>query len=193
MPPKRFQSETPPSLPPPKKIKREIPSSDSKKRKGDGDSFVQAPLSKKSSIQENPFTSIKRKTVTNVDNPFGKIGIIREPKIDNNPFIIQRNQERSKEVNEIEVISQESDTTDSCALSQDVSTSSAQWLSKSDIKDEDLKVADEEFREIFEAFKNKVVVEIIPLIPRNKPLEDVKNVFAGKKNFKKFKKVNVIT
>lgn len=215
LPPKRLQVESPPEIPCAKKIKKELTtlvnkkenikleltSLDNKKRKCD-DSFLKAPSSKKTTLRENPFATIKKKTSkakpNETDNPFAKIRISSgEKKIEDNPFMIQRSLEETKENHDnkqVDLISLQSADISELPFSQNLSTINSTWLSKSDIKDEDIRVAEEEFKQVFERFRNTVVIEVDPSLLRRVLSQDVtdQSVDAsfGRKNFKKFKKVN---
>jgi hypothetical protein len=170
------------------------PSLEPRKRKAD-ENLERTP--KKSSLRENPFAMLKNKTATrkpSSDNPFAGLRIKKEDSTNDsaNPFkkIVGQSSEERHDV--------ELAVTDSGGASPSFSQSyrspdksNVKWLSKTGAKSEPIAV-DPEFAEIFEKFKNTVVIEVLPptaiRVCTPAPVATPSASKSGK-NFKVFKKV----
>ncbi|RZC34047.1 nibrin, partial [Asbolus verrucosus] len=148
--------------------------SESKKRKAEENL---GSLSKKSSLRENPFASLRNKNIikkTAPDNPYMALRVKKElNSAEDNPVIkvIDKSSEESS-VEKVEIktpIFVDVESSPSYLNETRNSNTSNQWISKSSCKTEHCVAIDveDELKDIFNLFKNTVVIESFPVVPRS--------------------------
>ncbi|XP_044268561.1 nibrin [Tribolium madens] len=181
---------------PAKKAKVEESVSNDKKRKADEN----LASSSKKTLIENPFAIMRKKNMNrtnrtiDAENPFVALRVKREVEEQNdNPFknIMNTFKEPEKKPaveKSFHIVSKRYSANESYCPSD---PSNVTWMSKHNIKNESLG-PEPEFKELFDLFKNTVVIEPLPptairVLPLNQ--NETGNTTTRGKNFKKFKKV----
>ncbi|EFA04568.2 nibrin [Tribolium castaneum] len=177
-----------PEKTPAKKVKLDE-SANERKRKAD-ENLGPSP---KKNLLENPFAIMRKKIVNRPpepDNPFVALRVKREVREEtDNPFKNIMNNTREKPAEKSSLIKSVQYSADESYCPSD--PSNVTWLSKHDIKTESFE-PESDFKELFDLFKNTVVIEPLPPTAiRVLPLSQYNsgNTTTGGKNFKKFKKV----